>query len=248
MSETRRVRRGAARQQAHRRALKVLAERRKKLEEGHGLLRWSSFLLRRRTLYVIGAFALVVLIGAPVLAPGATTPAEAPTAEAPTPVSTPTKTFPEPAMQLSPEKRYSMVLQTTKGVIRADLFAEEAPVAVNNFVYLAQRNFYNGLLVYEVDPGQRIEAGALQEDGTGGPGYTLAPEPSPFPVEVGALATVAQGEGVIGAPFLIALADLPDLGPGYVAFGRITDGLDVARQLKAGDRIITLQIRDTEVQ
>ncbi|MBI2886509.1 MAG: peptidylprolyl isomerase [Chloroflexi bacterium] len=249
MSQTRRVRRDAARQQAQQRLRKMLAARRKKVVEGSGLRRWPSLLLQRRSLYFLGALALVLLIAFPLVTPPPTPPpvTENPTVEVPTPAPAPSKTLAPPVSDLLAQgKRYQADVVTSKGVIRVDLLPAEAPAVVNNFVYLARQNYYTGLPVYRAEQNRRVEMGSLNPDGTGGPGYTLPVEPGHRPLDVGLLATVPQADGATGAPFMITLTDLPDPGPGHTVFGRVSDGLDLARRLQPGDKIIAVSITETE--
>ena len=250
MSETRRLRRDAARQQAQQRLRKRLAARRGKANEASGFRRWPSLFLRRRTLYIIGALALVLFMAFPVFAPQTTSaPATSPSPEVPTPVLPPAKIFASPpGLVLSPGRKYQAVVQTTKGAIKIDLLDSEVPATVNNFVFLAQQRYYNDLAIDKAEPNSRVEMGSFSRDGASGPGYTLPAEPSRRSLDVGVVATVPQGSDAIGGQFLIALADQPGLGSGYTPFGRVTDGLDVARSLTAGDRIIAISITESDAQ
>ena len=145
-------------------------------------------------------------------------------------------------MQISQDKRYGALLQTTKGVVRVEFFVQEVPGTINNFVFLAQQGFYTGLPFYKVEPNEKVEAGAQNEDGTGGPGYTLPAEPSIRPIQLGAVAMVGQEGDTVDSRFLISIADQPGTGSGSTVFGRVVDGLDVVRQLEKGDFILSVRI------
>ena len=249
VSDTRRLRRDAARQQAQQRIRRMLAARRKRTDEGTGLSRLPSLVFHRRSLYILAALALGMLVAFPVLSPGTTSPPtnvdQTPSPQAPSPTAVSEKSFSAPpAMQISQDKRYGALLQTTKGVVLVEFFVKEVPAAVNNFVFLAQQGFYTGLPFYKVEPNQGVEAGAQHDDGTGGPGYTLPSEPSSRPIQLGTVAMIGQEGNTVDSRFLISMADQPGTVSGSTVFGRVVDGLDVVRQLQKGDLILSVRIID----
>lgn len=156
-----------------------------------------------------------------------------------------------PDLSIDPEKTYLATIETELGDIQIELFPGQAPQTVNNFVFLAQEGFYDGLIFHYVrddftvnagDPS--CTAGSFACSGTGGPGYTIPDEINDTPFEAGVLAVARNAPDSGGSQFFIALSDLPDLDGSYTAFGRVLSGLDVAAQLTVGTEIRTIQIQE----
>lgn len=152
-----------------------------------------------------------------------------------------------PPTVIDPEKSYSATIVTDKGEIELDLFVEDAPLTVNNFVYLARSGFYSGLTFHRVVPHFVIQGGDPLGAGTGGPGYTVPAEiGKPHPK--GALATARQGDAVnpqrnsSGSQFYITLERTPHLDGGYTVFGQVTSGMEVVESIAKGDVIHEIQI------
>ncbi|WP_363325660.1 peptidylprolyl isomerase [Thermogemmatispora sp.] len=140
-----------------------------------------------------------------------------------------------PAMQIDPHKTYYATISTTKGDIRLQLFASEAPLTVNNFVALARDGFYDGLTFHRVVPGFVIQGGDPLGNGMGGPGYMFQDEPVRRPYKAGTLAMANAGPNTNGSQFFICLEDQPRLPPNYTIFGETVAGLDVVRRIQVGD-------------
>ena len=126
------------------------------------------------------------------------------------------------------------------GVITAELYPEIAPNTVNNFISLIQSGFYDGLIFHRVIPGFMIQGGCPQGTGTGGPGYCIKGEFTRNGVEN----TLKHDRGVLsmaramspnsaGSQFFIMVEKAPHLDGEYAAFGKVTEGMDVA------DRIVS---------
>ena len=81
-----------------------------------------------------------------------------------------------PEMSIDPSKNYTASIQTTKGTMTLELFADEAKVTVNNFVFLAREGFYSNGVFHRVIKGFMIQGGCPRGDGTGGPGYRFPDE------------------------------------------------------------------------
>ena len=131
-----------------------------------------------------------------------------------------------PAMALEPGKRYTATIETSAGTMTAELFAEEAPNTVNNFVFLAREGFYDGVIFHRVIRGFMIQGGDPTGTGTGGPGYKFADEPVGRPYKRGILAMANAGKNTNGSQFFVMHADY-GLPPNYTIFGRLTGGEDV---------------------
>jgi cyclophilin family peptidyl-prolyl cis-trans isomerase len=133
-------------------------------------------------------------------------------------------------------------LSTNHGAIRLELFADDAPNTVGNFVKLAQEGFYDGVVFHRVIPDFMIQGGDPTGTGTGGPGYTFEDEINDHKVERGALAMANAGPGTNGSQFFIVTADsCPWLDGKHTVFGRVREGMDVVDAISAvatgpGDR------------
>ena len=125
-------------------------------------------------------------------------------------------------------------MQTTKGEIVFELFEEEAPKTVSNFVYLTKGGYYDGLTFHRYVPGFVIQGGDPTGNGTGGPGYRFEDEPVKRSYEHGIVAMANAGPNTNGSQFFIMVADYP-LDPLYTIFGKVTKGLDIVDQLREGD-------------
>jgi cyclophilin family peptidyl-prolyl cis-trans isomerase len=133
-------------------------------------------------------------------------------------------------------------LHTTHGAIELELFEEDAPRTVANFVSLAQDGFYDGISFHRVIPDFMIQGGCPRGDGTGGPGYEFEDEPNPHRVVRGALAMANRGPDTNGSQFFIVTAEsCPWLDGKHTVFGRVSEGMDTVEAISAlprdaGDR------------
>ena len=133
-------------------------------------------------------------------------------------------------------------LITNHGAIRLELFADDAPVTVGNFVKLAQEGFYDGVVFHRVIPDFMIQGGDPTGTGTGGPGYTFEDEINDHKIERGALAMANAGPNTNGSQFFIVTAEsCPWLDGKHTVFGRVVEGMDVVDAISevpigAGDR------------
>jgi cyclophilin family peptidyl-prolyl cis-trans isomerase len=145
-------------------------------------------------------------------------------------------------MQIDTSVRYEATMQTSAGAIRLELFADRAPVTVNNFVSLAKDGFYDGTIFHRVIPDFMIQGGDPQGTGTGGPGWTFEDEQTGVPLVRGSLAMANAGPDTNGSQFFIVTADsTPWLDGKHTSFGRVVDGMDVVQAIEGaatgpGDR------------
>ncbi len=129
----------------------------------------------------------------------------------------------------------SATLTTDKGDITVDLFTEGAPKAANNFLDLARKGFYDGVIFHRIVPGFVIQGGDPTGTGRGGPGYQFEDEPFKGEYERGTLAMANAGPNTNGSQFFICLANLAgSLPKNYTIFGQVTSGLDVVDTIAAG--------------
>jgi len=128
-------------------------------------------------------------------------------------------------------------LQTNKGAIAVELFDEDAPKTVGNFVKLAGDGFYDGVIFHRVIPDFMIQGGDPTGTGSGGPGYQFEDEFNQHKVIRGALAMANAGPNTNGSQFFIVTADeTPWLDGKHTVFGRVTDGMDVVDAISAVER------------
>lgn len=130
-----------------------------------------------------------------------------------------------PSMQIDKSKTYTATIDTSLGTMKADLFANDAPQTVNNFVFLARQGFYDGVSFHRVIKDFMAQTGDPTGTGTGGPGYRFNDEPVSRKYERGTLAMANAGPNTNGSQFFIVHKDYP-LPPNYTIFGKLTDGLD----------------------
>ena len=151
-----------------------------------------------------------------------------------------------PPLTIDTTKKYIATIRTSKGDITVELDPSAAPQTVNNFVYLAQNGFYDGLTFHRVEPGFVIQGGDPLGNGTGGPGYNVPPEIQ-LKHEEGAIAMARQGGPAettpsSGSQFYITLAPQPNLDSQYTVFGKTTGGMDVVKQIAPGDTIERIDV------
>jgi cyclophilin family peptidyl-prolyl cis-trans isomerase len=129
-------------------------------------------------------------------------------------------------------------IETTMGDIYADLYPQEAPKTVDNFVKLANNGFYDGIIFHRVIPGFMIQTGDPTGTGRGGPGYTFKDEFSPRLKhdKAGILSMANAGPNTNGSQFFITLAPTAWLDNRHSIFGQVTQGMDVVDKIAAAPR------------
>ncbi|MGH2363503.1 MAG: peptidylprolyl isomerase [Chloroflexota bacterium] len=145
-------------------------------------------------------------------------------------------------MTIDTTRTYTATMITDKGAIVLELDPKLAPVTVNNFVFLAKHDFYNGLTFHRVVAGFVIQGGDPTATGGGGPGYTFADEPVKGQYTQGCLAMANSGPNTNGSQFFICTANDTSLPPKYNLFGHVTKGMDVALKIQVGDHIKSITI------
>ncbi len=176
----------------------------------------------------------------------------APVREGSTPTIEPSRivrTFAAPEQVIDPAKNYVATIRTDKGTIIIQLLPTLAPNVVNNFVFLAQKHFYDGLAFHNIVPNFLAQAGDPLGDGSGGPGYELEEDKNELKNEKGAV-SMAKGANStkVGSQFFINLADNASLDRDtatqkrFYPFGRVVAGLDIAATLVTTDTITSVVI------
>ncbi len=157
--------------------------------------------------------------------PPAEKPAVAPKQDPP-PQSSKTMYQNPPALTIDISKKYTATLTTDKGEIQIELFANATPITVNNFVFLANEKFYDGVIFHRTIPGFMIQGGDPTGTGMGGPGYKFADEAFAGEYKRGSVAMANAGPNTNGSQFFIMHKDTP-LPKSYVIFGQVVNGLEV---------------------
>ena len=163
-----------------------------------------------------------------------------------------------PLMQIDPSKSYEAVFKTEVGDFRVRLFADRAPITVNNFVFLATQGYYDNTTFHRVLPGFMAQGGDPTGTGTGGPGYAFEDEFDPelqFD-RAGLLAMANRGPDTNGGQFFMTYAPTPHLTGLHTIFGEVVEGAEVLNKLTPrdpqanpdfqGDSLISVEIIETD--
>jgi len=136
--------------------------------------------------------------------------------------------------------------ETSMGNFTIELFEQQAPKTVENFVKLAEKKFYDGVIFHRVIDGFMIQGGDPTGTGRGGPGYQFADEfhPQLKHTSEGILSMANAGPNTNGSQFFITLTATPHLDGKHAVFGKVVEGMDVVKKIgktptKAGDRPAT---------
>ncbi|MDA3867874.1 MAG: peptidylprolyl isomerase [Salinivirgaceae bacterium] len=144
-------------------------------------------------------------------------------------------------------------IKTDKGLMVAELYADETPGTVENFVKLANEGFYNGLRFHRVIPGFVAQGGCPhskdpndQRAGTGGPGYTIKCETDAEKQyhDRGVLSMAHAGKDTGGSQFFLCHSrqNTQHLDGAHTCFGKVVEGIDIVEEIKAGDLIEKITI------
>ncbi len=150
-----------------------------------------------------------------------------------------------PEMGIDASKRYTATMDTSMGTMVIALDAINAPLTVNNFVFLALNHYYEGVIFHRIINGFMCQGGDPTGTGTGGPGYKFNDEPVKQRYQLGSVAMANAGPNTNGSQFfLISGASGVGLPPQYNHFGQIVKGLEVLDAMQAvqtarGDRPLT---------
>ena len=144
-----------------------------------------------------------------------------------------------PKMTIDDKAVYTATITTSCGEIEVLLNQKAAPIGVNNFIFLSEEGFYDGLTFHRIVADFVIQGGDPKGDGTGGPGYGFKIETSPKATfdKAGVLAYANSGPDSNGSQFFITLKPTPQLDPSpqgsFTIFGRVIKGFDVVREIGA---------------
>ena len=162
-----------------------------------------------------------------------------------------------PEMQIDPNKHYEAIFHTDRGDFTVELFANEAPITVNNFVFLARDGFYNGTTFHRVIRDFMAQGGDPTGTGTGGPGYKFNDERGALALKhdrAGILSMANAGPNTNGSQFFITFDPTPHLNGKHGVFGRVISGMNVVNSIRErdpqrdrqpGDRIESIEITES---
>ncbi len=153
-----------------------------------------------------------------------------------------------PDMVIDPAKTYTATMKTSRGDIEIDLFAEQAPKTVNNFVFLARDGFYDGIKFHRVIENFMVQGGDPTGTGSGGPGYKWADEPSALQLKhegPGTLSMANAGPNTNGSQFFITHIKTDWLDGKHAVFGRVKDGQAVVDAIEQSDIIESVEIHES---
>lgn len=142
----------------------------------------------------------------------------------------------KPKLSINTKKAYTALMKTTAGDMTIELFADETPITVNNFVTLSKKNFYKNVIFHRTIKGFMIQGGDPSGTGRGGPGYTIPAEIG-APHKRGSIAMARLGDEVnpqkdsSGSQFYIAHQDIPQLDGQYTVFGQVISGIEVVDKI-----------------
>ena len=157
------------------------------------------------------------------------------------------KEYPSPpSMTIDPNKQYSVTFKTARGEIVCDLFAQDAPKTVNNFVFLAHEKFYDGTVFHRVIANFMIQGGDPTGTGRGGPGYRFEDEVknNPRKHQVGSLSMANAGPNTNGSQFFITHVATDWLNGKHTVFGQVRQGQEVVNAVQAGDELVSVTVSE----
>ena len=155
----------------------------------------------------------------------------------------------QPDMGIDPAKKYVAKINTNKGTININLFADRAPKTVNNFVFLAREGFYDGVIFHRVIDNFMIQGGDPTGTGRGGAGYRWDDEQSALKIqhEKGSLSMANAGANTNGSQFFITHAPQPHLNGKHAVFGKVVSDADqkVVDSIEQMDVIESIEIEES---
>lgn len=140
-----------------------------------------------------------------------------------------------------------ITLKTSKGNIEGTIFASKVPLTAANFLNLAKRGYYNGITFHRVIPDFMIQGGDPTGSGSGGPGYRFEDEidPSLKHSKAGLFSMANAGPSTNGSQFFVTHVPTPWLDGKHAVFGEVTKGQDVVNAIAKGDKIESIEIKDS---
>ncbi|MFZ5820154.1 MAG: peptidylprolyl isomerase [Chloroflexota bacterium] len=142
-----------------------------------------------------------------------------------------------PKMEIDPKKKYTARMETDKGTMVIELFADKTPKTVNNFAFLSRQGFYEGVIFHRVIENFMVQGGDPTGRGAGGPGYKFEDEfhPSLKHDKPGILSMANAGPNTNGSQFFITHVPTPWLDGKHSVFGQVIEGMDVLMSIAPRD-------------
>jgi len=152
-----------------------------------------------------------------------------------------------PEMQIETDGNYTVTMETNKGTIEIELYASAAPKTVNNFVFLANEGFYDGITFHRVINDFMVQGGDPTGSGSGGPGYRFEDEfdGNSHRHETGSLSMANAGPNTNGSQFFICHGPQPHLDGKHTVFGKVTSGQDIVDSIAGGDTMVKVTISES---
>jgi len=150
-------------------------------------------------------------------------------------------------MAIDASKRYQATFEVSRGRIVCELFPQQAPRTVNNFVFLAREGFYDNTVFHRVIADFMIQGGDPTGTGRGGPGYRFEDEcrlPGALPHRVGSLSMANAGPDTNGSQFFITHIETDWLDGKHTVFGQVISGQEVVRATQQGDQLKSVTITE----
>lgn len=157
----------------------------------------------------------------------------------------PASTFNKEELEAYKTASATAVIKTSKGDITIDLYGEDAPYTVANFIKKAKDGFYNNLIFHRVEDWV-IQGGDPKGDGTGGGSMPVEFNDKPFVPGAVGVASTGDGKTQNDSQFFITKSDASYLNGKYTNFGMVTDGMDVVNKIAIGDKILGITIQEPE--
>jgi peptidyl-prolyl cis-trans isomerase B (cyclophilin B) len=151
-----------------------------------------------------------------------------------------------PDLVIDQSKTYLITMETPRGTIELELYPEHAPMTVNNFIFLTNEGFYDGVIFHRVIANFMIQGGDPTGTGRGGPGYRFQDEVYGNPLKhgTGVLSMANAGPNTNGSQFFITHAPQPHLDGKHTVFGKVVTGMDVVNAIQQGDVIEKVTARE----
>ncbi|MDY6822736.1 MAG: peptidylprolyl isomerase [Thermodesulfobacteriota bacterium] len=150
-----------------------------------------------------------------------------------------------PEMRIDTDRTYNVTIETDKGVIELEMYPQYAPKTVNNFVFLAEEGFYDGVTFHRVIPDFVVQGGDPMGTGTGGPGYQFQDEVSGNPMthEKGVISMANAGPNTNGSQFFITHSPQPHLNGKHTVFGKVVSDTAVIDAIEQGDTMKRVTVK-----
>ncbi len=149
-----------------------------------------------------------------------------------------------PEMQIDTAKTYKVSMETSKGTMELELYPEHAPKTVNNFVFLAEQGYYDGVSFHRVISNFMIQGGDPTGTGRGGPGYKFEDElaGNPLKHKRAVISMANAGPNTNGSQFFITHSPQSHLDGNHTVFGKVVSGQEIVDAIAQGDTMVKLTV------